>query len=151
MTLVSFNLHKESPLPSLGEKAKQIQNFSFVFFAICLRQRALVSGMWLPCSASSLVRTAQHSLRLGTSLSARIVHTPSAYRVSRVFCWSADCLGNYKVFLVVVSSAFSYSVRGTLFLSFLLQSQKKLTSFYLVLDELRRSYATPSAGMENPI
>ena len=101
MTLVSFNLHKESPLPSLGEKAKQIQNFSFVFFAICLRQRALVSVMWLPCSASSLVRAAQHSLRLRTSLSAPIVHTPSAYRVSRDYCWRADCLWNYQFFLVL--------------------------------------------------
>ena len=71
-----------------------------MFFATCLRQRALVSVMWLPCSASSLVRTAQHSLRLRTSLSARIVHTPSAYRVSRDFCWRADCLWNYQFFLV---------------------------------------------------
>ena len=38
-----------------------------------------------------------------------------------------------------------------LFLSFLIQSQNKLTSLYSVLDELRRSYATRSAGMENPI
>ena len=52
---------------------------------------------------------------------------------------------------IFVSGTSSYSVRGTLFLSFLLQSQNKLTSPYSVLDELRRSYATPSAGMENPI
>ena len=50
-----------------------------------------------------------------------------------------------------MSGTCSYSVRGTLFLSFLLQSQNKLTSLYSVLGELRRSYATPSAGMENPI
>ena len=51
----------------------------------------------------------------------------------------------------VASGTSSYSIRGTLFLSFLLQSQNKLTSLYSVLDELRRSYATPSAGMEIPI
>ena len=39
-----------------------------------------------------------------------------------------------------MSGTSSYSVRGTLFLSFLLQSQNKLTSLYSVLDELRRSY-----------
>ena len=50
-----------------------------------------------------------------------------------------------------MSGTSSYSVRATLFLSFLLQSQNKFTSLYSVLDELRRSYATPSAGVENPI
>ena len=52
---------------------------------------------------------------------------------------------------IVASSTSSYSVRGTLFLLFLLQDQNKLTSLYSVLNELRRSNATPSAGMENPI
>ena len=50
-----------------------------------------------------------------------------------------------------MSGTSSYSVRGTLFFSLLLQSQNKLTSLYSVLDELRRSYATPSTGKENPI
>ena len=49
------------------------------------------------------------------------------------------------------SVQYSYSVRGTLLLSFFLQSQNKLPSLDWVLDELRRGYATPSAGMENPI
>ena len=50
-----------------------------------------------------------------------------------------------------MSGTSSYSVRGTLFLPFLLENQNKLTSLHSVLDELRRSYATPSPGMENPI
>ena len=50
-----------------------------------------------------------------------------------------------------MSGTSSYSVRETLFLSFLLPSQNKLTSLYSVLDELRRSYATPYSGRENPI
>ena len=52
---------------------------------------------------------------------------------------------------IVESGTSSYSVRGTSFLPFLLESQNKLTLLYSVLDDLRHSYATPSAGMENPI